>query len=119
MVVHFFDPLSNHGNLAVIDRFVRPDYIQHDPNSPDGAEALGQDVASLRADRPELHLMVERAIAEGDLVLLHSHSVSDPGTEGQAVVDIFRVQDERSPSTGTSCRTFRRAPSAATTCFPR
>ncbi|MFE3850831.1 ester cyclase [Streptomyces griseorubiginosus] len=93
IVVHFFDQLFNHGNLAVIDKFVRPDYIQHHPNSPDGTGALRQYVTSLRAAHPKLHVTVERAIAEGDLVLLHSHSVSDPGDKGQAVVDIFRVQD--------------------------
>ncbi|MFI5799953.1 ester cyclase [Streptomyces sp. NPDC051677] len=93
MVVHFFDQLFNHGNLAVIDRFVRPDYIQHHPNSPDGRDALRQYVTGLRAAHPELHVTVERALAEGDLVLLHSNSVSEPGTKGQAVVDVFRVQD--------------------------
>ncbi|MEU2778352.1 nuclear transport factor 2 family protein [Streptomyces sp. NPDC007162] len=95
LVVHVFDQLFNQGNLAVIDRFFRPDYIQHHPNVPDGREALRQYVTSLRAAHPRLHVTVERALAEGDLVLLHSHSVSDPGTKGDAIVDIFRVHDGR------------------------
>ena len=28
------------GRTGVVDRYVRPDYIQHDPFAPDGAEAL-------------------------------------------------------------------------------
>ncbi|MBO4253118.1 nuclear transport factor 2 family protein [Streptomyces griseorubiginosus] len=95
MVVHFMDQLFNHGNLAVIDRFVRPDYIQHNPNSPDGPDALRRLVTGLRAEHPQLHVTVQRAIAEGDLVLLHSHSVSEPGDKGDAIVDIFRIQDGR------------------------
>lgn len=93
MVVHFYDQLFNHGNLAVIDRYVRPDYIQHNPNSPDGLDALCHFVTGLRAAHPDLHVTIERAIADGNLVMLHSNSVTDPGTKGQAIVDIFRIQD--------------------------
>ena len=33
------------------------------------------------------------AIAEGDLVAVHSHYVAIPGDRGRAVLDLFRVRD--------------------------
>ena len=47
-----------------------------------------------RRDRyPGARNEVKRAIAEGDLVVLHVHSVVIPGTPGRQIVDIFRVED--------------------------
>lgn len=95
LVVSFYDRLLNHGDLSVIDRSVRPDYIQHDPQSADGRAALRQFVIGLRAAHPREHNTIERAVAAGDLVLLHVHAVLEPGTNGQAIAEIFRVQDGR------------------------
>ena len=93
LVVHFYDQLFSHGNLAVIDEFIGPEYINHNPQAPDGSEALRRFVTDFRAAYPQLRHTVERVIAEDDLVLLHSHAVLEPGTPGQVVVDIFRVRD--------------------------
>jgi predicted SnoaL-like aldol condensation-catalyzing enzyme len=32
-------------------------------------------------------------IAEGDLVVLHVHSVREPGQRGRAIVDMFRLEN--------------------------
>jgi predicted SnoaL-like aldol condensation-catalyzing enzyme len=32
-------------------------------------------------------------IAEGDYVVLHVHSVREPGQRGRAIVDIFRLEN--------------------------
>ncbi|MEU1275651.1 ester cyclase [Streptomyces sp. NPDC005799] len=93
MVVYFYDQLWNHDNLAVIDEFVRPDYIQHDPHSPNGPEPLRQLLTKLWAANPDMHTHIDRVAAEGDLVLLYSDGTAAPGAKTQAVVDIFRVQD--------------------------
>jgi predicted SnoaL-like aldol condensation-catalyzing enzyme len=31
--------------------------------------------------------------ADGDYVILHVHAVREPGTRGNAIVDIFRLED--------------------------
>jgi len=81
------------GETAIVDRIVRPDYIQHNPQAPDGPDALKYFGAALRQQFPEIANLPQRAIAEGDLVLLHSNVVFVPGTPGTAVFDIFRFQD--------------------------
>ena len=35
----------------------------------------------------------KRIVAEGDLVVLHSHLILKPGDRGSAVVDIFRLEN--------------------------
>jgi predicted SnoaL-like aldol condensation-catalyzing enzyme len=38
---------------------------------------------------------VKRIIAEGDLVVLHSHLIMKPGDRGSAVVEMFRLENGR------------------------
>ncbi len=81
------------GDTAVIDRVVRPDYIQHNPLAPDGPEAMKAFGAGMQQQFPDAVHHEKRAFSDGDMVLLHSHSVLVPGTPGMAVFDIFRFQE--------------------------
>ncbi|MFI7403591.1 nuclear transport factor 2 family protein [Streptomyces sp. NPDC049541] len=80
------------GDTAVVDRFVRPDYIQHNPLAPDGAQTLKSLAVSVHQQFPDAEYGIKRVISEGDLVLVHSNVVLTPGTPGSAVFDIFRFQ---------------------------
>jgi predicted SnoaL-like aldol condensation-catalyzing enzyme len=80
------------GDTEVVDRYVRPDYIQHNPLAPDGAEALKNLGVAVHQQFPDAEYDVKRVISEGDLVLVHSNVVMTPGTRGMAVFDIFRFQ---------------------------
>ncbi|WP_338681720.1 ester cyclase [Streptomyces acidiscabies] len=81
-----------HGDTAVVDRFVRPDYIQHNPTAADGAAGLKALATSIHQQFPDARYNVKRVISQGDLVMLHSNVVLVPGTKGAAVIDIFRFQ---------------------------
>jgi len=91
MVAYYYDQLFNHGNYAVIDQYVSPDLIQHNPGVADGAEAQRKAVMGLRAQFPNSQSPIIRVIGQGDLVLLQHQSILVPGTAGSAVMDIFRV----------------------------
>ncbi|MER6961546.1 nuclear transport factor 2 family protein [Streptomyces sp. NPDC000618] len=80
------------GDMSVVDRFVRPDYIQHNPLAPDGAAALKAFGTAWRQQYPDATYDIKRVISEGDLVLLHSSIVLTPGTRGIAAIDIFRFR---------------------------
>jgi len=75
--------------------FLGDRYTQHNPTAPDGAEIFPTLINGLFAQAPEASFHLKRAIAEGDLVVLHYHLKFFPGDAGQAVVDIFRVEDGR------------------------
>ncbi|EKX60024.1 nuclear transport factor 2 family protein [Streptomyces ipomoeae] len=83
------------GDTKVVDRYVRPDYIQHNPSAPDGAETLKGLAGAVTQQFPDLKYDVKRVIAQGDLVIVHSNIVLTPGSRGSAVFDIFRFQGGR------------------------
>ena len=77
---------------AVADHF-GPRYIQHNPDAQDGPEAFIGFVRWLRGEYPNLRLDIKRVIAEGDMVVTHSHLVLEPGKPGRALADYFRLED--------------------------
>jgi len=42
---------------------------------------------------PNSRSEIKRVFADGDYVILHVHAVREPGTRGNAIVDIFRLED--------------------------
>lgn len=64
---------------AVVDRFVRADYIQHNPVVPDGAEALKNLALAIHQHFPNAEYDIKRVISENDLVVVHSNLVLTPG----------------------------------------
>ena len=73
------------------ERYVAPQYIQHNPLVPTGREAAVKFLTP-RVNR-ELITDIKRVIAEGDLVAVHVHSRSNLQDRGRAIIDIFRVAD--------------------------
>jgi predicted SnoaL-like aldol condensation-catalyzing enzyme len=71
------------------ERFVAPEYIQHNPLLATGRDAAVKFLAP-RATRESI-TDIKRVIADGDLVVLHVHSRTNLTDRGRAVVDIFRV----------------------------
>lgn len=77
---------------AVADHF-GDQYIQHNPQAQDGPAAFIGFVHWLRGEFPQLTLSIKRIIAEGDLVVTHSHLTLVPGEPGRALADYFRLED--------------------------
>ncbi|MBL8552099.1 MAG: nuclear transport factor 2 family protein [Hyphomonadaceae bacterium] len=80
---------------GAIERWLAPDYVQHSPHIPDGAEAA---IAYFlpRVGKPKPQAPYSRVIAQGDLALYHRRVVRPGGPpEGRMQVDIFRVADGR------------------------
>ena len=90
ITVQVLKRLFEDGDVSVVDRYIRPDYIQHNPLAPNGTAALKALAGPLTTQFPDLRYDIKRVIADGDLVLVHSNVVLTPGTRGSAVVDIFR-----------------------------
>ncbi|ANN16006.1 hypothetical protein SD37_10380 [Amycolatopsis orientalis] len=92
IILGFFAAL-NRGNLGHLDKIVRPDLIQHYPKIADGRAAFRQYHAGLRDRNPDLRFSVKRTVAQGDLVVAHSHFVSKAGDPGISKVNVFRLSD--------------------------
>jgi predicted SnoaL-like aldol condensation-catalyzing enzyme len=76
-----------------VARHVGDRYIQHNPLVPDGAEPFVGFVHWLRGQHPELQFEIKHVVADGDLVVTHSHMSGSPSELGQAVADVFRVEN--------------------------
>lgn len=93
LVMTFYDLALNQKDFERASRLIGPHYIQHNPHAVDGIEGLRDHVAMLKRDFPLNRGEIKRALAEGDLVALHVHSKRTPESRGNAIVDIFRVEN--------------------------
>ncbi len=73
--------------------YVSPNYTQHNPYMQDGVGPLVDFFPAYFEQHPQSIVEIKRVIAEGDLVLIHNLWRDSPEDRGQAVMDIFRVED--------------------------
>ena len=81
-------------SAAAVEKYLIPDYIQHNPLIPTSAKSLGEFFGEIIKVHNKLRVEVYRVIASGDYVFAHINFVNlfndDPGDRGVAGVDIFR-----------------------------
>jgi predicted SnoaL-like aldol condensation-catalyzing enzyme len=95
-VLAFYELMINQRKPAeACEKYLRPDYIQHNPLIPTGAAALGVFFGEVVKGRALFHVKVHRIIACGDWVWAHVNFINlysdEPGDRGIAGVDIFRI----------------------------
>ncbi|XHH10465.1 MAG: ester cyclase [Candidatus Bathyarchaeia archaeon] len=78
-----------------VTKYIGDNYRQHNPDAPDGPQGVIQYSTNYIKTHPQLHLEFKHIIAEGDFVVLHSHLKPNPSDRGFAVVDIFRVENDK------------------------
>ncbi len=76
-----------------VDEFFAPDYIQHNPMAASGAAGLKAFLDWARAHSPHAEHRVKRVFVDGDYVIAHVHVIVHPGERGNAVIDIFRIEN--------------------------
>ena len=93
LVKDFYDLAFNqHQSKEAADQFLREDYIQHNPHVASGKQAFIEAFANEKApDKSRADFV--RIIAEGDLVVLHSHKISNSREKDRVGVDIFRIKN--------------------------
>jgi len=82
--------LGNPGKA--VEEYVGAHYIQHNPVVADGAEAFIAYFEKMAAQYPEKSIEFIRAIAQDDLVSLHTRQIW-PGGEEYVTMDFFRFDD--------------------------
>jgi predicted SnoaL-like aldol condensation-catalyzing enzyme len=94
MVTTFYQGLFGDKDYSVIDKYIAPDYIQHNPSLADGAESLKNAVQVWLKDVPKGKVDFQHIAADGDLVFLHVKTYGPTG-KITAIVDIFKVTGNR------------------------
>ena len=76
-----------------VAKYVGRTYRQHNPSAGDGTAPFVEFVRGFARAFPSLRFEFKRLVAEGDLVVVHSHLARQPGDRGMAVMDIFRLEN--------------------------
>lgn len=75
-----------------VERYVGDAYTQHNPLVADGPDAFIAYFERMHRDYPNKSITFVRAVAEGDLVALHTHQTW-PGNDQYVTMDFFRFDD--------------------------
>jgi predicted SnoaL-like aldol condensation-catalyzing enzyme len=92
-VVAFYEAAINQKDFDAAAKFLGPRYTQHNPVAADGPEGLKGFLAFLREKFPNAKSEIKRVFADGDFVIVHVHAVREPGTRGNAIIDIFKLEN--------------------------
>ncbi|MCP1312911.1 MULTISPECIES: ester cyclase [unclassified Halomonas] len=93
LVVEFYERFFNDHETEQAGEVIAEDYIQHNPDVPDGKEPFVSYFTGFFAENPDSRAEIKRSATDGDLVWLHVHSTNGDDDAGEAVVDIFRVEE--------------------------
>jgi predicted SnoaL-like aldol condensation-catalyzing enzyme len=72
-----------------VETYVGGEYVQHNPAVADGKQAFIDYFTEMAEQYPGKSIAFVRAVAEGDLVALHTHQTW-PGSKEYVTMDFFR-----------------------------
>lgn len=78
---------------AAVQQYVGAEYIQHNPDVADGKEGFIAYFEKMQREYPDKQIEFVRAVAEGDLVALHTHQTW-PGNDQYITMDFFRFDQD-------------------------
>jgi predicted SnoaL-like aldol condensation-catalyzing enzyme len=82
---------NEHRAREAVERYQGDEYIQHNPQAPDGPEAFIGFVEAF----PEASIDIKRILAEGDIVVTHSLiRFSKDDERGTVAIDLFRLTED-------------------------
>ena len=90
-VLAFYEKGLNQKDADAALAYVGKEYIQHNPGAADGREGFRKFIAFLKEKYPQSHSVIKQSFTDGNYVILHVLAVREPGTRGNAIVDIFRL----------------------------
>lgn len=92
-VLEFYEKGINQKDADAAIAYMGNRYVQHNPNAADGPEGFRKFIAFLREKFPNSRSEIKRSFVDGDYVIVHVHAVREPGTRGNAIIDIFKLED--------------------------
>ena len=92
-VAAFYDAVLNQKDFDAAAKYLGNRYTQHNPVAADGPQGLKGFIAFLKEKFANNHSEIKRIFADGDYVIVHVHAVREPGTRGNAIVDIFKLEN--------------------------
>lgn len=89
----FYREFFNGHDVESAKKYVREDYIQHNPGVGQGRTALMEAFGEKFKAWPDFKLDIKMMISEGDMIAVYLKNVDTQGNTKCRVVDIYRIQD--------------------------
>ena len=89
IVLRFYEDVFNAWNLDAIERYVREDYIQHNPNVENGRAGFRAFAERFFSMKP--HMDIVKCAEEGDMVFVFFKCTLGNGSVNK-VCDIYRLE---------------------------
>ena len=93
VVLDFYENGVNRRDYAAAFKHLGDRYIQHNPDAADGPEGFRELFDFLATRYPKFRVEIQRVFIEGDMVAVHVRSYDGPTKNGEAGVDIFRLEN--------------------------
>ena len=105
VVSRFYNDVFINHDMSRLDEYMRDDYIQHNPDCPQGKAGFVEFFDVIFAAVPDFTYTLRKMVAEGDIVMAHSTTTGTHsggpwlGQEADGsrlsfdVVDMFRLED--------------------------
>lgn len=93
LVLDMFEHVLNAMDADAVDRFIAPDYIQHNQSVGPGVQPLKDLLRFIKKETPQAVHDIKRSFVDGDHVIVHYHVRRWPDDLGWAVIDIFRIEN--------------------------
>lgn len=93
IVADYYARVWNAKNADALPDYIAADYIQHNPQVPNGRAPLQHFLGGFFQQMPQSSFNVARLVADGDLVVAHCLFKANEADRGMAVVDVYRVSE--------------------------
>ena len=93
VITAFYKEFFNDHIVESAKKYVREDYIQHNPGVAQGRQALMDAFADKFKEHPDFHLNIKFMIEENDMVAVYLKNVDPQGNTKCRVVDMYRLID--------------------------
>jgi predicted SnoaL-like aldol condensation-catalyzing enzyme len=93
VVETMYNLLMNDHKVDEALEYIDPKYRQHNVRAPDGKEFLRGAFKARFAEHPSFRSDIKRTVADGDLVVVHTHERFNPNDLGNIIIDIYRVEN--------------------------
>lgn len=90
--IAFYEMAYNGNPQKAVELYVGAEYIQHNPLVGDGTQPFIDYFNRMASEYPDKSIEFVRAVAEGDLVALHTHQIW-PGNDQYVTMDFFRFDN--------------------------
>jgi predicted SnoaL-like aldol condensation-catalyzing enzyme len=95
IAIAFYNAALNEKNWDKARTYIGPRYVQHSIYMQDGPAGLEDLVRRIRKQFPDNRGEIERAFADGDIVVLYLHVTRTRQDPGWAVIEMMRLKNDK------------------------